>query len=102
MANVSLICYYGVGDFLNLKHHNSSYSIGTHALTINQCKGFTSIIHDYLNTHLMIMMQVSTSVTVVYHDLSTDVLLVGSMDFVLQAFDCKQRLRNIIYHKFKV
>ena len=48
------------------------------------------------------MMQVSTSATVVYHDPSTDVLLVGSMDFVLQAFDCKQRLRNIIYHKFKV
>lgn len=45
------------------------------------------------------MMQVTTSATVVYHDPSSDVLLVGSLDFVLQAFDCKQRLGNTISHK---
>ena len=50
----------------------------------------------------MLMMQVTTSATVVYHDPSSDVLLVGSMDFVLQAFDCKQRLGNIIYHKVEI
>ena len=43
---------------------------------------------------LITMMQVTTSATVIYHDPSSDILLVGSLDFVLQAFDCKQRLGN--------
>ena len=37
------------------------------------------------------MTQVTTSATVLYHDPTSDILLVGSLDFVLQAFDCKQR-----------
>ena len=48
------------------------------------------------------MIQVATSVTVVYHDPSSDILLVGSLDFFLQAFDCKQRLGNTVSHDASV
>ena len=47
---------------------------------------------------LIMMVQVATSATVAYHDPSSDILLVGSLDFVLQAFDCKQRFGNTVSH----
>lgn len=69
--------------------------------SITHSQFFNVAIFQCVVILITVMMQVTTSATVLYHDPSSDVLLVGSLDFVLQAFDCKQRLGNTIIYSHK-